>query len=468
LAFPDYGGSDQSGHQLCAATPEMNYNSMKIAFISLPVFGHLTPMSALARELRSRDHDVVFISLLATEDFVRHVAKLPFLPCCEKELPAEAMKEIAQQMSLRQGQEALEFTLRAIASMTDILFDSLPGILEKEGIDALVLDTYHFYMELVPIKLGIPYAHVSNAIHFDYSGATPLCIYDWPHESTPEALARNRKGVADFLEILRRINPKAMEYAEHAGIKLNRDTYTTISSLASITQVPKEFDFESDEWPSTFHHAGPFLNGTARLKADFPWDQLTGQPIIYASMGTLQNGLAGVYREIATAVARRKEMQLVLSIGNQVDKKQIGPLPTSSIVVKHAPQLEILQRASVCITHAGCNTVLESLVNGVPQVAIPVTHDQPGVAARIADKKTGLFVPLKDLTASGLGLLLDEVLSDHTYRENAHYFQKSLSERNGLSDAADLLEEAFGPAKAKAPTEIRNDGYSESLVKLLG
>src|SRR5260370_36195571 len=28
----------------------------------------------------------------------------------------------------------------------------------------------------------------------------------------------------------------------------------------------------------------------------------------------------------------------------------------------------------------------------------PITVDQPGVAARIAEKKTGLFVPLKELT----------------------------------------------------------------------
>jgi hypothetical protein len=45
---------------------------------------------------------------------------------------------------------------------------------------------------------------------------------------------------------------------------------------------------------------------------------------------------------------------------------------------------------------------LEALAQGVPQVAIPVTSDQPGVAARIAEKKTGLFVPLKELTASRL------------------------------------------------------------------
>jgi hypothetical protein len=127
-------------------------------------------MSALARELRSRNHDVAFISLSATEGFVKHVAQLPFVPCCEQELPPEAMKEIAQHMSMRQGQEALEFTFQSIAMMTDVLFDSLPGILEKERIDALILDTYHFYMELVPIKLGMPFAHVSNAVHFDYSG----------------------------------------------------------------------------------------------------------------------------------------------------------------------------------------------------------------------------------------------------------------------------------------------------------
>jgi hypothetical protein len=105
--------------------------TMKIGFISLPVFGHLNPMTALARELRSRQHDVVFISLLDTEPFVSRIAKLPFLPCCEKDLPSGAMKEVARQISLRQEHEALEFTLRSIASMTDSLLDSLPGILEK-------------------------------------------------------------------------------------------------------------------------------------------------------------------------------------------------------------------------------------------------------------------------------------------------------------------------------------------------
>jgi hypothetical protein len=36
---------------------------MRIGFLSLPVPGHLNPMTALARKVQSRGHDVVFISL---------------------------------------------------------------------------------------------------------------------------------------------------------------------------------------------------------------------------------------------------------------------------------------------------------------------------------------------------------------------------------------------------------------------
>ena len=45
-------------------------------------------------------------------------------------------------------------------------------------------------------------------------------------------------------------------------------------------------------------------------------------------------------------------------------------------------------------------------------MAFPITVDQPGVAARIAENKTGLFVPLKELSVSRLSPLLDQVLSE--------------------------------------------------------
>jgi UDP:flavonoid glycosyltransferase YjiC (YdhE family) len=98
----------------------------------------------------------------------------------------------------------------------------------------------------------------------------------------------------------------------------------------------------------------------------------------------------------------------------------------------------------VCITHAGFNTVLEALTQGVPQIAIPVTNDQPGVAARIADKKTGKTTSLNGLDASNLSALVNEVCNNPIYRDNSRSIQKAIAKKNGLSVAADLLEQTFG------------------------
>ena len=147
------------------------------------------------------------------------------------------------------------------------------------------------------------------------------------------------------------------------------------------------------------------------------------------------------------AVPKHKATQLVLSIGNVLRPEQIGPLPKNAIVVNHAPQLELLKKASVCITDAGFNTVLEALTQGVPQVAIPVTHDQPGVAARIAAHQTGVVTALEKLTVSHLATLVNEALNNPIYRDNARKFQQTIAKTNGLSRAADLLEEAFGLKK---------------------
>ncbi len=402
---------------------------MRIAFLGVRVPGHLNPMTALARKLKARGHDVVFISILDTEPYVR-AAQLPFIPYCEKEFPLGSVRQTTDQLSKLQGQAALEFTLRSVASALTSSFKNLPQRLVEARVD-----------------LGIPYVHVSNALHLDYSGNTPLCTFDWPHETTPEALARNQAGVRGFMQALEPVTSVADAYAAQVGLNIDwTDPLATMSELAWLTQTPKEFDFESPHWPSQLHYTGPFHDGLGRIEPDFPWDRLTGEPLVYASMGTLQNGLESVFSAIAQAVEPRPGMQLVLSIGDSLDSKQISSLPANCIVVNRAPQIELLKRAALCITHAGLNTVLESLTQGVPMVAIPVTNDQPGVAARIAYTKTGAYVPIQEMTASRLSALIDEVLSNPEYRQNANHMKQVIAETNGLEKAVDLLEQAFNLA----------------------
>jgi zeaxanthin glucosyltransferase len=417
---------------------------MRIGFISFAVPGHFNPMSAVARQFQSRDHDVVVFSLPMIEPLAR-AANLPFIPYGEKEFSTDKAGEILGTLSRLKGDEGLQFTVDAIAKIAEVRWRELPKLLPANGIDALVLDDCDFYGEVVPVYLGMPYAILSNALHFDYSGHTPLCVYGWGHENTPEAVKRNRQGVSKFTQMLIRSNAELIAEAEKTGIKANwEDPSSLFSDRPWITQCPREFDFESSHWPNQFHYAGPFHDGKGRLDFPFPWDRLTGEPIVYASMGTVQNGHADVFSAIAAAVSKHKGLQLVLAIGNVLRPEQIGPVPNNAIVVNNAPQLELLKKASVCITHAGFNTALEALTQGVPQIAIPITNDQPGVAARIVDKKTGKTTSLDGLDATNLSRLLDEVLNNPIYRHNSRSIQKAIAKKNGLSLAADLLEQAFG------------------------
>jgi zeaxanthin glucosyltransferase len=417
---------------------------MKIGLVSIPIPGHFNPMSALARQLQSRNHDVVMFSPPVGESFAR-AAGLPFIPFAEREFPAEKVGQIVGTISRLKGEEGLQFTVNSLAALNEVKWRTLPKLLSSTGIDALVVDNYDFYGELIPMYLGMPYAVVSNALHFDYSGHTPLCVYDWAHENTTEAIKRNCQGVSKFTQMLIRSNAELIAQAERAGIKANWEAPSSLfSDRPWITQCPREFDFDSSDWPKQFQYAGPFHDGKGRLDFPFPWDQLTGEPIVYASMGTVQTGNPDVFRAIAAAVSKHKGLQLVLAIGNVLAPEQIGPVPNNAIIVNNAPQLELLKKASVCITHAGFNTVLEALAQGVPQIAIPVTNDQPGVAARIADKRTGKITSVDGLDASNLSAFVEEVLNNPIYRDNSRSIQKAIAKRNGLSVAADLLEQAFG------------------------
>ena len=156
------------------------------------------------------------------------------------------------------------------------------------------------------------------------------------------------------------------------------------------------------------------------------------------------NGLHHVYRAILEAVEKLPETQVVLSVGKNLELEELGPIPSNVIAVRSAPQIELLKRATLAITHAGLNTALESLGQGVPMVAIPIGYDQPGVAARIAHHGVGELVEVDDLTAGGLRELIRKVSENPSYRERACYFRDVIARTRGLDVAADVIEQALG------------------------
>ncbi|MDR7009375.1 glycosyltransferase [Paraburkholderia strydomiana] len=430
---------------------------MKIGFISMPLTGHLNSMLALARRMQARGNDIVFIGIPDVEHAVR-AAGLKFAPFGEAELPLGSSADIVAPVAKLYGPAATRWTIeQAGRAMFQLASQYLPNVIAETGVEALVIDTIHMYLEVVAISLGIPYAHVWSILNIDFSGTTLPSVWPGVNADTAAARARNREVLEEsdnaFFGIVQNL---AEEYAERVGLKLdwsNRPATVSRQAAAVVSQTPREFDLPNIPWPSEFHYAGPFFDEAGREPIPFDWEKLDGRPLVYASLGTLVNGLDQVYKAILTAVGQMPEIQVVLSKGANIKLAELGPIPTNVIVVDKAPQIEILKRSVMCITHAGLNTTLESLAQGLPMVAIPIAYDQFGVAQRIAYHGVGEFLEIENLTADLLEELIRQVLANPIYREKAQHFKEIISRRNGLDVAAEAIERAFRIAPRKLPAE---------------
>jgi zeaxanthin glucosyltransferase len=430
---------------------------MKIGFVSMPLSGHLNPMTALARRLQSRGNEVVFFGVPDVEPFAR-ASGLDFVPYGEAEYPVGSIDKLYSSVAKLHGFEVVRHSCMNLnPDLTRVTFDYLAEKFATTGIEAVVIDTIHFFIELVPLSMFIPYVHIWNVLHLDFSGATPTCLFSCPLDTSPEGLHRNALNLEKTGAILGPIAEIARSYAERVGLEIDwNDSAATVSKLAVITQTPKEFDFPGIPWPAQFHYAGPFHDEEGREPVPFPRDKLTDKSLIYASLGTLVNGLDALYKHILEAVEPLTDVQVVLSVGKNIHPENLGPIPSNTMVVRSAPQIELLKRAALCITHAGLNTTLESLAQGVPMVAIPIGYDQPGTAARIAHHGVGEFIEVDELTTDRLRVLIERVLQDPDYRERADYFRQVIAKTRGLDVAAEIIEQAFQKYQTEVPRDSRS------------
>src|ERR1700721_4105777 len=124
--------------------------------------------------------------------------------------------------------------------LTRVSFEYLPEKLTTTGVEAVAIDTIHFYMELIPLSLSIPYVHIWNVLHLDFSGATPPSLFGSPLDTSPEGLHRNAENLQKMGAILGTLAEVARSYAEKVGLEIDwNDPAETVSKLAVITQTPK-------------------------------------------------------------------------------------------------------------------------------------------------------------------------------------------------------------------------------------
>ena len=335
-----------------------------------------------------------------------------------------------------------------------MLFRDAPAAIRDEGIDALIVDQIEMAGGTVAEHLGLPFVSVAAALPINLDPSVPPVILPWSHRVGVGARLRNWVGNAAcewiFSGAVRTINRQRRAW----GLPPARDLNSLFSGLAQIAQLPAALELPGRRPPPHFHHTGPWTDAAGRAPVDFPWSRLDpGRPLVYASMGTLQNGVLRTFRVIAEACAGL-DLQLVISLGGGQDPALLGDLPGDPVVVGYAPQLELIRRSALTISHGGLNTALESLARGVPMVVLPVAYDQPGVGARVEWSGVGRSIPVGRLTVDRLRDAVRIVLGDPAYRERAGRLQSSIEAADGLNRAADLIEAAFGTGWRAVPSEV--------------
>ena len=139
---------------------------MKIGFLSLPLTGHLNPMTALARKIQSRGHEVVFIGVPDIESVVR-AANLEFVPFCESEYPLGTVAKTWGAVAKLHGLDVIRYTTRKLTpGLVKAALEHLPGKIAESGVDSLILDTAYRFLGVVPMSLRLPYVQVWNVLHF--------------------------------------------------------------------------------------------------------------------------------------------------------------------------------------------------------------------------------------------------------------------------------------------------------------
>jgi MGT family glycosyltransferase len=398
-------------------------------------------MTALARRLQQRGHSVVLFGIADTEARVR-AAGIDFCLIGEKDFPLGTLQKLDEHLSELHGLPSFRFTLERIRNTAHMVLRDGPDAARRANVEAFLVDEADFGGSVADY-LSLPWVSVAIIPPMVWDNRIPPYCFNWSAAQGSPSRVRNELAMRFLARVAAPIFTVVNQQRAAWGIKPLDHPSDALSPLAQVAQMPAalEFDIPMDRHP-LLHYTGPFVDAQQRPKIEFDWNRLDGRPLVYASLGTLQNGSEQIFRVIASACADLP-VQLVISLGGGIDQARLGVLAGDPIVVKYAPQLDLIKRSAVVITHAGINTALESLAEGVPLVCIPLGNDQPGVASRVKSRGAGVVVPPRGLTAKRLHSAVLAVLQEESYRNAARKLQTSMQQTDGLGFAADVIEDAL-------------------------
>jgi MGT family glycosyltransferase len=198
------------------------------------------------------------------------------------------------------------------------------------------------------------------------------------------------------------------------------------------------------------HFVGPTLDTEARdeeLDPELAAHLDAPEPLVLVSLGTLHAGADEFFRTCFEVLADLPA-RVLLSVGSRTGPARLGRPPANTLVRASVPQLQVLRRTAVFVTHGGMNSVLEGLANGVPLVVLPQQFEQLVIGRAVADRGAAVVLrhnlSNRPVPPAALRAAVEQALTDPARRTAARTLAATLSADGGAAAAAAAICELLG------------------------
>ncbi|MDN5766444.1 MAG: glycosyltransferase [Humibacillus sp.] len=164
------------------------------------------------------------------------------------------------------------------------------------------------------------------------------------------------------------------------------------------------------------------------------WLSVNDRPVVYVSLGSFLSVRSDVLSRIVDAL-RPLEVRVALASGS-TPRRELGRVPTGWLVRPELPQVRLLQRSVLAVSHGGNNSVTEALTAGVPLVLLPLSTDQFAGAAALEQAGFGEALDPNAATSSDIRAAAGRLLAlDGDPRWRLESLSTSLRGRPGAERA---------------------------------
>ncbi len=388
--------------------------------VGLTSQSHIFPTLELIRLLVGRGHQVSYAIGAAQRDLVaRTGAEVVALPSLLPDVQAGKANGVTK-IPKDAGEVMQIFLEEAMLALPSLIerYDSEPP-------ELVLADPGAMTAPVLAHRYGVPIVQLS---------ITPLSWTAEEDDAQEDADVLAGLGSADSAAVY---YERCNKWLADNGITTDAFEFQSRPD-AILSVVPRALQPGAERAPASVYFGGPCLDSD-RI-ADRSWTPPEdGRRVLYASLGNTWSNCPEFYSTCVEAFAD-SDWHVVLVAGPNTDSPELRQVPSNIEVLRRAPQLTVLDHASVFVTHAGSGGCVEGMWHAVPMVAVPLNVDQFASADRLVELGIGQRLQIDELTPHLLRRAVEEVADDPEIARRLTAIQTEIRDLGGAQGAADIVE----------------------------